>query len=148
MEELSYKDLQIKAKELGMEKVVGVSADELKSYIAEKEPKNTDLDNSDNDLQNPTITNQDDNKGENENPDEKKDEDLKIDLENNDTNINCSKDINDTDLIPLEENSKDIRVKSRGFRDYEHASNYLKSETFKKLSLPDQEELKSWFERI
>ncbi len=129
----SYKDLQIKAKELGMEKVIGTSKEELIKYIKEHQPNDT--------------------------TDKSKVSDEDVSIQDNVPNDEIVlDDILDKDAVDEEilnedeckeiEQDKNIIVKARGFKNYTHAKDYIASDDFKKLSTLDQEELKKWFENI
>ncbi len=134
MEELSYKDLQIKAKELGIEKVVGVSSDELKEYIREHQEKKSNETNNTDDV---SLKNEQVNVNNNDDVDNADNDDDEETLDETKTSIVLEK-----------SEDKNFAVQKRGFRDYNHANNYINSLEFMKLSKPDQEELKQWFKSI
>lgn len=163
MGELGYKDLQVKAKELGMEKVVGVSTEELKKYIVEHQSTNgiNNAEGQTSDLLNGESSGHtiDSNNEENNSS--------KDDVSNeNENNLNKEADNRVVEQIVVTESEikpvlletditkevciyhKDDIAQTRGFKDYYHAKNYIVSDDFKKLSIPDQKELKKWFESI
>lgn len=42
----------------------------------------------------------------------------------------------------------DEKVQKRGFKNYKHASEWMKSESFKKLHQADQKEISDWFKNL
>lgn len=129
----SYKDLQIKAKELGMEKVIGISKEELIKYIEEHQSNDTTIKNK---------TSNEDAPIQNNVPNDE--------ITSDDTSYKdiVDEETSNEDEYEEIEQDKNTIVQARGFKNYIHAKNYIASDDFKKLSTLDQEELKKWFENI
>lgn len=154
LKDLSYKDLQIKAKNLGLAQVIGVSSEELKKYII-------DTLSAQNNDSNKGLTGELNDKSSNSNADDSKNTDDVSKVEDENKVTDSLKDpsnklleeisVKTNEIKPVilgTDINKDNVAQTRGFRDYSHVKNYIVSDDFRKLSKPDQEELKKWFESI